>query len=432
VDLIVDPLDGLVAQTPRLCVRGLRPGAVLCLSASTRDASGQNWTSAARFVANESGEVDLSRDAPTDGDYSGADATGPIWSMRVADTDRPPSAFAAPDDQITITFRAVWEQDQAAVTVVRRWAGEGVTQAPLRGERFVGRVYEPAASGGGTGHAHRAGSTVVLIPGSTGASVCAPWAALWASYGHRAVVAAYLGEPGLPSSLCEIPLEALDEALRRAAQLAAGGPLAVISFSVGTMGALSALALLSDVAVSAIVAIAPSHVVWQALAENGRPPETSSWSLRGEPLPWIPIRGERLLPEILRHALARRLSRRPTVTALHMLPAYAAGLTDHAAVARAAIPVERIGAPMLLISGGQDAMWPGSHMADALLRRRADAGLRDDEHLVLPQSGHFLRAPIVPSTVTWNDQLHSGGTPAGCAAGAMLAWNRMRRFVDER
>jgi pimeloyl-ACP methyl ester carboxylesterase len=424
MELVVDPVDGLIDKVPTVRLGGARPGGTVLLRARTRDASGSVWESSTGFTADREGRIDLGRDAPTSGDYTRVDPSGPIWAMRFADTDRAPSIFTPSAEPITITFESEADGARSQVSVVRRWAGAGVTRSPLPGSRFTGRLFEPDDP------TRTGGSMVVLFPGSTGAAAVEPWAALLASYGHRASVMAYMAEPGLPTSMREIPLEALDQALEAAARLAEGGPLTVISFSVGTMGALSVLAQLSTVAVSAVISIAPSHVIWQALGSVGPPPKTSGWSLRGTPLPWVPIRGERLLPEMLGLAVKRRVRRRPTVTALHMRTAYRAGLADHAAVSRAAIPVERIAAPMLLISGDRDSMWPGSEMAAALLARRRAAGLTGDEHLALPESGHFVRPPVTPTTVTWDDELHSGGTPEGCAAGEVEAWRRIRAFID--
>jgi dienelactone hydrolase len=92
--------------------------------------------------------------------------------------------------------------------------------------------------------------------------------------------------------------------------------------------------------------------------------------------------------------------------------------------------VERIQAPLLLFSGDEDEVWPGSRMAADLLRRRATIAAGDEHHLY-PGAGHFLRPPVTPTTVTWTDDLRSGGTPAGVAAAQRAAWSRITEFLHE-
>src|SRR5215212_8312123 len=120
-----------------------------------------------------------------------------------------------------------------------------------------------------------------------------------------------------------------------------GERVGVLCASVGSEGALAALSEIEDLSTRAVVAIAPSSVIWQAIAE-GRPPKKSSWALGGKPLPWVPIHGERLIPELVKNALLKGLSRHPRPSALHLRSAYSTGLHDRGAVEKAEIHVERI------------------------------------------------------------------------------------------
>ena len=137
----------------------------------------------------------------------------------------------------------------------------------------------------------------------------------------------------------------------------------------------------------AVVAIAPSSVVWQAPASGGgRPPDASSWTLRGAPLPWTPLRRDKLFGPAVPHAVVDRLRRR-LGRAVPLRPAYAASLGRHAADAE--IAAERIDAPLLLLAGEDDQVWPSVDMATRLLDRRARA---EDRLLAFPDAGHLLAA----------------------------------------
>ncbi len=121
-----------------------------------------------------------------------------------------------------------------------------------------------------------------------------------------------------------------------------------------------------------------------------------------------------------------RLSRRhPRPHALHLRKTYEPGLADSEAADAAAIPVERIEAPLLLLSGADDEMWPASEMAAAVIQRRQEHGIQTDRHIDYPRAGHFIRPPVAPTTVAWNDDLVSGGTPEGSALADRDGWVTM-------
>jgi dienelactone hydrolase len=243
----------------------------------------------------------------------------------------------------------------------------------------------------------------------------------------------YMGLEELPKTLCEMPLEALAAGIHglSAHPSVDSRHVGVLCASVGTEGTLAALSEIDGLGETrAVVAIAPSSVIWQALAE-GRPPKKSSWTLDGEPLPWVPMRGERLVPELIKNALLKGLSRHPRPSALHLRSAYCAGLKDRAAVEKAEIRVERIEAPILFVSGKDDQMWPAAEMVAALMRRRAQGRRFSDRHLSFAEAGHIIRPPITPTTVTWTEDLYSGGTPEGNARASAEAWAAILRFVDE-
>ena len=144
------------------------------------------------------------------------------------------------------------------------------------------------------------------------------------------------------------------------------------------------------------------------------------------------IRGDKLIGQMVRSALARRLTRRPRSSALRLLPAFAAALARPDAVAPALLPVERIPAPLLAVAGTDDAMWPSELMARALIERRRVHGVGGvDELVLLPGAGHFVRPPVTPTTVDRTDTLISGGSPRATAQGQRTAWDATLRFLRQ-
>lgn len=275
--LEVHPIDGPADEAPSVRVMDGPAESEITITAVGTDIEDHRWESRNVFRTDAAGAVDLSRDAPVSGSYGFIDPSGPIWSMRFASEDVTPSMFAAPRDQLDLTFTVETDGLEMA-TATRRWSAPGVTGSEIKGDGFVGYLFVPAGPG-----PHPA---VAIIPGSTGPQAMEPTAALLASHGYVTMVVGYMGLEGLPATLCEVPLEALAAGIRR---LAAhpnvdDDRVGVLCVSVGTEGALAALAEIGDLDVRAVVAISPSSVIWQALGE-GRPPEKSSWTLDGEPLP---------------------------------------------------------------------------------------------------------------------------------------------------
>lgn len=200
-------------------------------------------------------------------------------------------------------------------------------------------------------------------------------ARLLAGEGFACLALQYFKGPGLPGTLVEIPLEYIDTALGWL-----GENPTVSNSRVGIVGASKGaeLALLSASyfphKVGAVVAYAPSCV---AFAGIGRPEgrRRSSWTYRGAPLPFVPY------PAKMRPGVGLR--------GVSFAPIYRAALDNTAAVDAAAIPIERSDAPVLLISGGRDQMWPSSAMAEQLVSRLTQAGKSDHvSHLRYPEAGH--------------------------------------------
>ena len=123
------------------------------------------------------------------------------------------------------------------------------------------------------------------------------------------------------------------------------------------------------------------------------------------------------------HAVVDRLRRRRGRT-VPLRPAYAASLGRHPAEAE--IAAERIDAPLLLLAGEDDQVWPSVDMATLLLDRRARA---EDRLLAFPDAGHLLQPPLTPTTVSADDVVVSGGTPAGNARAQAEGWHAILDFL---
>ncbi|AUS79994.1 hypothetical protein C1701_18480 [Actinoalloteichus sp. AHMU CJ021] len=423
MELEIDPLDGLVDRCPAVRVRA-NPHVGVKLEVSVTDAAGHDWGSLNTFGADVSGLVDTARDEPLVGTYEGVDPTGPWWSMSFTNRGTAPTDFVSSADWLD--YRVVAQAGRVTETrwIRRRWAADGVERRELNDNGVRLTVFTPAGDEPAPG--------VLVVPGFAGEAAIQPRAALLASHGYVAAVVDYLPNGPGPPHLVEIPVEVVTTGLSVLARQprVAADRVGVYASSVGTEGAFAALALTDHEPVRCVVAISPSSVIWQASSGEGPSIRTSSWSHRGEPLPWVRVHANRLLPEMLAHAIRDRVTRYPRPSALHLRSSYAAGLRDYTAVSAARIPVERVRCPLLLISGEDDQLWPAPDMAATILHRRDAHGVgEEDENIVFPDAGHFLRPPLVPTTAAWNENLVSGGSAAGTASADRAGWEASLRFL---
>jgi len=421
--LTVSPDTALIDVPLQITASGLRPGQRVALSAVIREDSVDALLATATFIADSQGRVDASTMAPLAGTYAGVSPAGLLWSgqrVKVADLSPPPApstpfALSAPYD-ITFTLRADGEL-LAQAQVTRRFVSPTVRVSEVRDSGLVGRLFLP-----GTARGTLPG--VVVLSGSEGGYESSSFqAGLLASHGFAALALAYFRAPGLPDELALIPLEYLKRGIDwlGARPDVDGRRLAVWG---GSRGAELALLLGATfpVTVRVVVAYAPSIATGAGLTRDGRPRAESAWTLGGRQFPIMEIRPP---PE----ALAQ--FSRPDPVRLRLL--YEPGLSDSAALAHASIPVERIAAAVILISGEDDQMGPSDIAGDMIIRRlEAARHAAPRLHLKYPHAGHLISVPFLPTALrlrAWRFAV--GGTSEGYAHADADSWPRVLRFLQE-
>ena len=406
------PVPALSDEAIYIHLTGFAPGQRVTLRAAMRDDIGRRWRSWASFIADEAGAVDGATAAPVEGSYSGVDGMGWLWSMEPDPDDGPPAAFARTTTNLLKVALSV-EADGLRISTNHRYQeiAPGVRRVEVRERGLVGTLFLPPGEGPHPG--------VIVFGGSSG-STREPLAALLASHGFAALALAYFGAEGLPPKLASIPLEYFATALdwMAAHEAVQGERCALIGFSRGAELALLLGATFARVA--AVVAYAPSSVLWGAVGES-----SPAWTYHGEPLPVAP---DGVPPELDAELSARE----PLSTA----PWYRYNLEDEVALAPAVIPVERIAGPVLLISGEDDQIWPSSLMAGRIMRRLAAHNFQwPYRHLSYPEAGHLIGPPWRPTTVntrrhpTVGVTLAYGGTPRGMAHADRDSWAETLLFL---
>lgn len=434
-----------------VCIRlsGLAPHQNVRIHATTEDDANRRWISDAQFRADLHGAVDLATHESTGGTYLGVAPMGLFWSMQLADENESQGARATftKKDSLPHAVMLEAELDQSLIVSGRiersfRLHGTAVRDLAINSENKLqgAPTSEPGQTRGHVGRlflppAEKTGGRLpaVIVLNGSGGGFDIDKAAVLSRHGFATLALAYFGVPPLARWLHRIPLEYVQGAL----DWLAAQP-EIDSRRIGLLGVSrgAELALLSASrfpSVRAVVAYAPSSVAWDSGGYyKGTDKSIPAWTCRGEPIPSTPLP---LRSFMLRSALPVVAMRRPVM----FRNLFGAGLRNEDAVARAAIPAERCNGPILLISGGDDHVWPAKRMAEAITQRLEQHGFQHEvEHLHYPSAGHLLRYPHLPTTARssrhenlYGARLSFGGDAPSDAEAQADSWRRTIAFLSK-
>lgn len=220
---------------------------------------------------------------------------------------------------------------------------------------------------------------IIMLGGSEGGN---PWSRikipveLLVKKGYAVLTLAYFKAQGLPNCLQEIPLEYFEKAFN---WLSNQKGVAANQFAVlgGSKGAETALLLGSKYPqIKAVIAFSPSCVVWQGLPRNRLEivkDVKSPWSFKGETLPFLPYPSSFTKGDLL---------------LLRLRKMHEDALLDSVRAKEAAIQVERIRGPILLISGRWDRVWPATNMGEMIMSRLKEKQFDYHHEHIAYKTGH--------------------------------------------
>lgn len=370
------------------------------------------YNSETEFVADNKGTIDASSSGakPTD-------RVAPLrilWSMKQG-ADAKDLPLTGSIDPVKVSLTALADGKAiAAGSFELIYLSADVERIPVKDGRLRGVFFRPKAKGKYPG--------VMTLSGS-GGGVSETRAALLAGHGYAVFTLAYFNYEDLPKELANIPLDYFDEGLAwlEKQECVAADRLAVLGASRG--GELALLLGSRFAQIKAVVAYVPGHVVVAGLASE----PTAAWTHDGKPIPWF-------------SAKVDEAERRKIIEANpgNTTPVWRLFLKDHEAVKEAAIPVEKINGPVLLISGKDDRTWPSTEMAEEVVKRlRESKHPHTVRHLPYDDTGHLIGFPNLPqgdgrfyhpTRKAWRE---TGGTPQGNAFASWDSWKKLLEFLDE-
>lgn len=238
------------------------------------------------------------------------------------------------------------------------------------GGGLAGTWFEPDA----------AGDVGAVVLGGSGGAVPLERSRLLAGLGVRVAAIRWFGGSGQPPGICEVAIETFEQAID---QLVAAGCSRIIVLGT-SKGAEAALVTASvDPRVNLVVALSPSSVVWANVGpgiDGFEWPLRSSFTWRGDPLPFVPHEAEALLS----------VGRLPPISYLKLFEQSLERFPKQ--VDDAAIPIAQTRAEVILAAGGDDQLWPSLRFAHGLVKQLEGAG-RAAALLTSPKAGHRILFP---------------------------------------
>lgn len=183
--------------------------------------------------------------------------------------------------------------------------------------------------------------------------------------GIHALSIAYCGEKGLPKAVHEIPIETVQYAID---WLKSIGYKRVGICGVGKSAEYALVAASYLPEITCVTAISPIDYVFEGIASHSVLQKVSSWSYKGKPLPYIPLKMSVMF--FLNHCIQEN-----QFDTRYM---YEDALEFPHGEAR--IQVQKIKGPILLISADYDSIWPSN-----------EACRRIKEYLKKYQFGHRVK-----------------------------------------
>ena len=224
----------------------------------------------------------------------------------------------------------------------------------------------------------RKDKVLIVMSGSNGGmKLTRQAAAFYHKNGFPALALALFRTKQTPKDLSRVPVEYVENAI---AWLKQRGyeRIGIDGMSKGSEMALVAASMFPEL--SCVIARVPSYFVSEGLSGSGKrkgPSSTSCWSYRGKELPYAPYRSRSF--NLLKVLLKEK--------ELHIITFN----RDKDVKPETIIPIERIKAPILLLSSKHDEVWPSFESAELMEKKLTEFGfLYPHKHIVFEYMSHAM------------------------------------------
>lgn len=423
--IIVTPEQALIDESVEILISNLPANEQIIIEASCKDKDNNAWTSRATFQTDDKGIINVARQAPIEGSYSGVDPMGLVWSIAPADKEVLQRTGALNTYEIELS---VFSKDKllAKKIIHRLPVSPDVERKEIREDGIVGTLFYPKNMKNGPG---------IIVVGGSGGRIPEDFAQLLASHGYAVLALGFFRVEGLPKNLENIPLEYFETAMQwfKKQPQVDKNRVAISGRSRGGELVLLLAATFPE-QMRAVIAYVPSGIVWAGMSDGNK----SAWTYKGQPISFIKRPSDEemlkaakqgLIPD---HKGTFEDPEENTSNFLYLMKKFSQDIEA------ATIPVEKITCPILLISSEDDKMWPSTLFSNLVMERldkKKSTIVR--KHLQFPDAGHGVQNPYGPTpgrpyyhqvAGAW---MTVGGTAQGNSSADKLAWEGVLSFLNE-
>lgn len=405
VRLIIEPKIASLYQQIKIKVSHLLQGEEVIIKSRLTDEIGRLWKAEVKCKADDSGSIDLARDAPLSGSYDWVDPMGIFSTMLLESTEKNQTYFRWRSWNsmfISIQLKRL-SGEIIEEKIERKIITRPLSKKLVNEKTIVGNLVCPEGEGPFPG--------VILVGGKWKEPVADAVIGQFAEKGYGVLNLAYHSLPGLPPEPCDIPIEYLHKAIlwMKKNKTICSEHLALIGYSMGGVFALLGASLYPEIKV--VVSLVGRGVVPQAL-ELDTP--RSVFTLGGSHLPF--------LFEDKRKNIGKNGRLKMILDALSN--------ADEETIESVSIKVERIQGAVLMIAASDDRVIAGPLLSNIGYNRLVKNHFKYPyEQLIFKGSGHLTAAGLPYQPATAELDLY-GGNPRDQAEANLNIWKKTIEFLD--
>ncbi|WP_026688830.1 acyl-CoA thioester hydrolase/BAAT C-terminal domain-containing protein [Alteribacter aurantiacus] len=402
------PDIGRVDEPVQLHMDGFFPFETVTVKARYIDRTEGLWTSSMTVKADEQGKIQLK----SEDQQSIQRLLSSLKPTRTSSHGTVMQRSGLDPMEIEITMLNEREETVLERTITRLFLEDHIERETVFEEGFVGTFFYPRDEKNLPG--------VILLGGSEG-GLYEETASVLSSHGYAVLALAYFGEPGLSPILQNIPLETVDRAVEWLSEKSFVNHSEIATMGTSKGGELALVSASYNEKIRLVVGEVPSSHVFQGI---NRKRKGSSWSRNGEPLPFVKY-------SYSFSALIESLTNQWRKEPVSLRDMYERSLEKNKRD-EAEIRVENINGPILLLSSGQDQVWPSSAMCESMMKRLSEHHFAyEKKHVQLEDAGHVLTLPYLPSVLPKDLPYELGGTEQANAEGGRRSWEETLCFLEK-
>ncbi|MBN3346497.1 acyl-CoA thioesterase [Clostridium botulinum] len=419
----ISDIEALVVKKIKIKVMELGPNSKLRISMKMELpwCKGEEYSSYGVFISDKKGEVDLDLAKPVEGTYKVNDSMGLIYSLKKSRTEGKNIAENISIDEPMIMNMVFESSDEKKeINLKRLFKTEEVIIKHICEDEFSGELFYKEKSNS---------KTVLMLGGSSGdAQALALLAAPLASKGFNVLMVPYFASEGLSDKLEKVSLEYFEKIFKWIENNEITKSKEIFLHGTSKGGELALLLASRYKQIKKVVAVEPHAYCFQALNGMMVGNNVSSWSYKGESIPYIEV-DNNIFFEDQKKAIEKGIP-------FGFASTYKKSIEKAVNKEEARIKVENSEADILMITGKEDNIWNSYDGCLEILDNLKKSNYKNNvELLTCDKMGHPIPVPyIIPISETLSMNImggvfSSGGTIEGNAEGQFKSWERTIEFL---